>query len=53
MTYAAREIRQQIAKGPYPGEDFFRLKLTGKGETRWVNVTPQQAERIAEALDDE
>jgi hypothetical protein len=52
-NYAAQAIRDQIERGPYPGEDFFRLKVTGNRETHWVNVTPKQLEAIAAILDND
>lgn len=50
-SYAATEVRNLTKRGPYPGEDFYRMKLTGNGETRWVNVTPEQVDAIAALLD--
>ncbi len=51
MEYAASEIQRQFERGPYPGEDFFRLKVTGKGESRWVDVAPEQLADIVALLD--
>lgn len=48
--YAASEVRSLLKRGPHSGEDFFRMKLTGDGETRWVNVTPAQLQKIHDAL---
>lgn len=50
MTYAESEIRRLLERGTQPDEDFYRMKLTGNGETKWVNVTPEQAEKIAEVV---
>ena len=51
--YAAREIEKLTERGPSAGEDFYRLKMTGTGETRWVNVTPAQADAIRDVLEPE
>lgn len=53
MTYEAQEIRRLLERGTHEGEDFFRLKATGDGETRWMNVTPAQLDAVAAALDTE
>jgi uncharacterized protein (AIM24 family) len=50
-TYAAYELFEQLKRGPYEGEDFFRLRVTGNGETKTVNVTPGQLHEIARILD--
>jgi triacylglycerol esterase/lipase EstA (alpha/beta hydrolase family) len=50
-TYAAFEMLEQLKRGPYPGEDFYRLRVTGDGSTKTVNVTADQLERIAAILD--
>lgn len=52
-TYAAKEMRRQLERGPALGEEFFRLKVTGHGETRWVNIIPEELSAIAEVLDRE
>lgn len=44
---AESNIRRLLDAGPSEGEDFFRLKLTGHGETQWMNVTPERMEAIA------
>lgn len=51
-TYAASEIYRQLERGPFDGEDFFRLKVSGLTTTKWVNVTREQLEKIAAILDD-
>lgn len=51
MNYAANEMVRQLERGPLPGEDFFRVKVTGNGETRWVNITPAQLRSFAMILD--
>jgi hypothetical protein len=50
QSYAARELQRQLDRGPYPGEDFFRLKVTGDGGTPHVNVTPDQLAAIVAVL---
>lgn len=52
QTYASTEIREQLARGPQPDEDFYRLNVSGNGRTNWVNVTPEQLERIAAVLEE-
>jgi hypothetical protein len=49
-SYEAKELRKQLVRGPYAGEDFFRLKVTGNGESRWINVTREQLDAIATVL---
>lgn len=51
-NHAARELRRLYECGPYPGEDFHRLKVTGNGESRWLNITPAQLKVIAGMLDE-
>lgn len=53
LSYAALELREQLERGSYEGEDFFRLKVTGNGETKWVNVTAEQLAKIAEVVNGE
>jgi hypothetical protein len=50
LTYAASEMQRQLDRGPYAGEDFFRIKASGNGETHHVNVTPAQLAEIVEVL---
>lgn len=50
IGYAASELERQLERGPYQGEDFFRLKVTGDGESRWVNITAEELEVIVRAL---
>jgi hypothetical protein len=50
LTYAASEIQRQLERGPYEGEDFFRLKVSGDGQTKTVNITPAQLAEIVEVL---
>lgn len=49
--YAAQLVREQLDAGPHEGEDFFRAKFTGAGETKWFNVTPGQLAEIAAILE--
>ena len=48
--YATSQIRSLMERGPSPGEDFYRLKVTGMGETNWVNVTHDELLIIAHIL---
>jgi hypothetical protein len=50
-SYATDQLRRVLGAGPYPGEDFFRLKVTGNGASNWVNVTPEQLAGLVELLD--
>lgn len=50
--YAASEVRALLKRGTQPDEDFFRMKITGNGETMWVNITPAQLEVIGIIVDD-
>ena len=45
-TYQSRELRRLRDAGTQPDEDFFRMKLTGNGETRWINITPAQMDAL-------
>jgi hypothetical protein len=51
MSYLIDNLREIAARGPYPGEDFFRMKVTGDGETKWCNVTPEKLAAIIETLE--
>lgn len=51
MTYASELLRELLERGPHEGEDFYRVKATGAGETKWFNVAPEQLEAIAGILD--
>lgn len=50
-SYAAKQVRHIVAAGPAPGESFFRLKVTGNGESTWVNVSREELEAIAAVLE--
>ena len=52
MSYAADQIRRVLSHGPVPGEDFYRLKVSGYTNTQWVNITPAELEEIADLLDE-
>lgn len=45
--YRFTELRNQLNRGTYEGEDFFRLQVTGNGKTRWINITGRQLAAIA------
>lgn len=53
-TYRAKELGGvQLGDGP-DDDDFYRLKVTGKSrDTKWLNITPAELERIIEALEPE
>lgn len=51
MTYAAEEVWRQIARGPHPDEDFYRLHVSGNGETKTLNVSREKLVQIAAILD--
>lgn len=50
-TYAAREVLDQVWRGPYPGEDFHRLKVTGDRESKWLSVSPRVLEGLARLIE--
>lgn len=52
-SYAAKLIREQIARGTQPGEGFYRVKVTGQGETVWFNVSEYALDGFARALERE
>lgn len=43
----AREIENLMERGPFEGEDFYRVQFTGNGKTPWINLTPDQLTAIA------
>lgn len=49
-NYLVRELTRLRDAGTHPDEDFFRMKFTGNGETKWLNVTPAQYDAILTAL---
>lgn len=49
--YARTELREQLKRGPQPDEDFFRLQVSGDGQTKTLNVSPDELARIIEAID--
>ena len=51
FNYLAAELRQQQERGPQPDEGFYRMKVTGDGSTRWLNLTPEQFEAIIAAIE--
>lgn len=50
MSYHGRELQKQLDRGPYAGEDFFRLQVTGNGTSRWINITAEQLAGIVALL---
>jgi hypothetical protein len=51
LNYEAQEMVKQLKRGPYSGEDFFRLQVSGNGQTRHINITPEQLRSLAMLLD--
>lgn len=52
MTYyATAQVRALLNRGPHADEDFFRVKITGDGETRWFNVSSEMLEQFAQILE--
>lgn len=51
-NYPATELDALLKRGPQPDEDFFRVKATGNGETRWFNVSIAELVTIADFLND-
>jgi hypothetical protein len=52
-TYITQALTRILAVGPYPGEEYFRIKVTGNGETHWMNICPSELQAIIRALDTE
>lgn len=50
IPYAASMLVDMLEDGPYKGEDFYRVKVTGNGETKWFNVSPAQITAFAEIM---
>jgi hypothetical protein len=51
-TEIAKQLRQVVAAGPHPGEDFFRMKVTASdGGTQWMNVSAEDVTKMADALE--
>lgn len=53
MSYVSTAIRNLLAQGTQPDEDFYRLRVWGNGSTQHLNVSPESLEKIAEILDEE
>lgn len=49
--YTRTMLREQLKRGPHPEEDFFRLKVTGDGETKWLNISPDDLRRIVDVIE--
>lgn len=45
-TYASRMLRELRDAGTQPDEDFYRMKVTGNGESKWFNITPAQLDAL-------
>jgi hypothetical protein len=50
-TYLTDRLRDQLERGTQPDEGFFRIKVTGNGETHWMNISPEQLAAIIKALE--
>jgi hypothetical protein len=48
--WAARQVREVLDGGPAEGDTFFRVKVMGRVESKWVNVTFGELHAIAAAL---
>jgi hypothetical protein len=46
-------LEQMLMAGPYPGEDFHRMKITGNGETSWINIKPSQLATIVALIEED
>jgi hypothetical protein len=52
-SYLTSALREQLQRGPQPDEGFFRFKVTGEGETQWLNVSPAQLASIINTLNND
>lgn len=48
--YAKDELTRQLERGPYAGEDFFRLQVTGDGATKHLNISRAELAAIRDAV---
>lgn len=46
-------LEQMLMAGPAPGEDFHRMKVTGNGETNWINIKPSQLVSIVALIEED
>ena len=49
-NYLASALRSQRERGTQHDEDWYRLKVTGMGETVWINVSPETLDAIIAAV---
>lgn len=49
--YAASELSRLREAGPYPGDDFFRLRVWGNGSTKHVNITDAELAAIINVVE--
>jgi hypothetical protein len=49
--YRSNEIRRVLTVGPYPDEDWYRLRINGQECTRHLNLDAEEVEYIAAYLD--
>jgi hypothetical protein len=40
-----------LERGPAPGEDFYRVRVSGADHSLWCNVTPEQLAAMLAALE--
>ncbi len=45
--WAKDEMHRQLFLGPDPDTGFFLLKVRGRGESKWVGVSPKELRQIA------
>lgn len=50
--YYRKEITDVIEAGPQKDEDFFRVKVFGKTDSKHLNVTADQLRTLADAMDE-
>ena len=48
--YAAAQLYGVLEAGPAEGEDFFRLQVSGKSTSKWINVPASVVEEVAAIL---
>jgi hypothetical protein len=49
--WAGKQVREVLDGGlTVPGDNFFRMKVTGRLESKWFNLTPAQMQAIATVL---
>lgn len=51
-SYRHDEVKRVLDNGPNQGEDFYRLQIRGQNQTRWLNISHEEADMIAALLDE-